>query len=77
MITDWVEKYTHTQHDSLLILKTVVSTNGFNVKYECSRLAAICRHDQCKRSDYNQVILVHTNVVHTPGTCDDSLFKIG
>ena len=34
---------------------------------------------QCKSSDYNQVILVHVDVVHrpTPETCDDSVFEIG
>ena len=25
----------------------------------------MCTHDQCERSDYNQVILVHVDVVHT------------
>ena len=36
-------------------------------------------HEQCKSSDYNQVILVHVDVVHRPTheTCDDSAFKIG
>ena len=36
-------------------------------------------HEQCKSSDYNQVIFVHVDVVHrpTPETCDDSVFKIG
>ena len=72
MISDWVEKYTHThtqQHDSLLILKTVVSPYCFNVTY--NRTFPILANEQCKRSDYNQVILVHVDVVHTPGTCDD------
>ena len=62
MSSDWVAKYTHTQHDSMLILKTVVSPYCFNVTYE----AAMCTHEQD--------ILVHHNVVHTPATCNDSVF---
>ena len=36
-----------------------------------------CTHEQCKSSDYNQVILVH--VVHrpTPETCDSEDIKDG
>ena len=45
-----------------------------NVQF--SRLAAMCTHEQYKRSDYNQATL-HVDVVHTPATCDDSVFKIG
>ena len=39
----------------------------------------MCTHEQCKSTKYNQVILVHVDVVglHTPETCDDSVFKIG
>ena len=38
----------------------------------------MCTHEQCKSSDYTQVILVHVDVVHrpTPETCDDSVFEI-
>ena len=38
----------------------------------------MCTHEQCKSSDYNQVILVQVDVVHrpTPETCDDSVFEI-
>ena len=48
--------------------------------FECdirqfSRLAAMCTHEQCKRSDYNEVILVHVDVKHTLETCDDSVLK--
>ena len=25
-----------------------------------------CAHEQCKSSDYNEVILAHVGVVHTP-----------
>ena len=45
-----------------------------NVQF--SRLAAMCTHEQHKRSDYNQAKL-HVDVVDTPATCDDSVFKIG
>ena len=33
----------------------------------------MCTHEQCKRSDYNQVILVslHVDEKHTLETCDD------
>ena len=38
----------------------------------------MCKHEQCKSSDYTQVILVHVDVVHrpTPENCDDSVFEI-
>ena len=51
MISDWVAKYTHTQHDSLLILKTVVSPYCFNVR-QFSRLAAMCTHEQVVPSQH-------------------------
>ena len=31
----------------------------------------MCTHEQCRSSDYNQVILVHVDVKHTLKTCDD------
>ena len=39
----------------------------------------MCTHEQYKSTDYNLVILVPADVVglHTPETCDDSVFKIG
>ena len=44
----------------------------------------MCTHEQCKRSDYNKVILVslHVDKKHTLETCDDpvvgrSVLKIG
>ena len=52
---------------------------NYGVYKQWSVIAWQSTHDQCKRSDYNQVILVHVDVVHrpTPETCDNSVFKIG
>ena len=74
MISDWVARYTHThtqQHGSQNS-ENCQSPYCFNLTYNSfQELAAICRHEPCKRSYYNQVLLVHVDVVHTPGTCDD------
>ena len=55
---------------------------GIALLFQCnirqfSRLAAMCTHEQRRRSDYNQVILVHVDEKHTLETCDDPVLKIG
>ena len=52
MISDWVAKYTHNN-----MTPANLANYGIFLLFQCdirqfSRLAAMCTHEQCKRSDY-------------------------